>query len=230
MQKRDCALHIWVYNFRNEQIYFNFKILTATTMITSLIPQQIVAFGERTLKSKSDRLWVTGKTKRSMDLIAGTALLAVTAPVQLLAMAALKTFSGRCLKTEKKTGQGCRVFTQFELDVDALSPRMLGLKLFLMRWGITELPQLVNVIRGEMSLVGPEAAPCNEGERYRYEIPNYGARNFARPGMTGAAQQAGWGGRRDIRKRAANDARYVSKATVKDDLRLLKSAVLPKRA
>ena len=199
-------------------------------MITSLIPQQIVAFGERTLKATSGKLWATGKAKRSMDLIVGAALLAATAPVQLLAIAALKTLSGRCLKSEKKTGQGCRPFEQYELDLDGLGPQMLGLKLFLMRWGITAWPQLVNVVRGEMSLVGPEAVPCNEGERYRYEIPNYGARNFVRPGMTGAAQQAGLGGRRDIRKRAAHDARYVGKATLKDDLRLLKSAVFPKRA
>jgi lipopolysaccharide/colanic/teichoic acid biosynthesis glycosyltransferase len=72
--------------------------------------------------------------------------------------------------------------------------------------------------------------PCKQGERYRYEIPHYGVRNFARPGMTGAAQQAGWGGSRNIRKRAVSDARYVSTSSIKNDVRLLKASLLPKRS
>lgn len=198
-------------------------------MFTNLLSLQILTFGDRTLQSRSTTLWVSCKSKRCFDVIASTMSLCLSAPVLLLTMAALKLLTGRCLKRTELTGRGCRAFSQFNLDIDGLDERHLHLKLFLMRWGITELPQLFNVFRGEMSMVGPEAVPCNEGERYRYEIPHYGARNFARPGMTGAAQQAGWGGKRNIRKRTAADMRYVKTSGLKDDLRLIKATLLPKR-
>ena len=199
-------------------------------MILSLIPQQIVAFGERTLEARKSSLWITSRSKRCMDVVVSVMVACFTAPVLLAAVAAVRVSSGRVFTRESKAGQGGKTFSQYTLNVHGLSPRLLGLRLFLLRWGIDRLPQIWNVLRGDMSLVGPEAAAPGDMERFRYEIPHYGARNFAKPGLTGVAQQAGWGGRRDIRKRSAMDARYVNQSSFAGDISVLKAALLPKRA
>lgn len=199
-------------------------------MILSLIPQQMVAFGERTLRSRQETLWVRSHWKRCMDAVLASGLLLATAPLLLAVMLVLKLAGGRALAGELKAGQGCRAFTEFSLDLSGLGNRWSGLKSFLMRWGIDGLPRLWNVWRGDMSLVGPEAAGTRDMERYRYEIPGYGVRHLARPGLTGPAVQAGWVGKQNVRKRAVLDARYVDRACLGGDLKILARALLARRA
>jgi lipopolysaccharide/colanic/teichoic acid biosynthesis glycosyltransferase len=107
-------------------------------------------------------------------------------------------------------------------------PRVTPLGRFLRRTSIDELPQLWNVLRGEMSLVGPRAHPIGMfggGVAYEELCPLYPVRHIVRPGMTGLAQISGFrGDTRDphaARMRLALDLSYVDGIGVLEDLRIL---------
>lgn len=151
--------------------------------------------------------------KRGFDLVIGLTLLIVTLPVTLLAAVAIKLDSrGPVIFRQQRVGRGGREFTCYKFrsmcaNAEQLKPALAGLNevdgpLFKMRsdpritrigrilrrWSIDELPQLINVVKGDMSLVGPrpalpeEVAQYSDYERCRLQIV---------PGMTGLQQISG---------------------------------------
>ena len=87
-----------------------------------------------------------------------------------------------------------------------------------------ELPQLLNVLRGEMSLVGPRPHAIEHDERYAAEIEGYCRRFQVRPGITGLAQINGSRGGGDVfemRRRLVLDRRYIEEWSLLSDLRIL---------
>ena len=96
---------------------------------------------------------------------------------------------------------------------------------FIRKWSIDELPQLFNVLMGEMSLVGPRPHATNHNEYYRKLIPGYMQRYSVKPGMTGLAQVEGWRGDikdlRDMRKRVNADLRYHENWSIYLDIKIL---------
>ena len=104
-------------------------------------------------------------------------------------------------------------------------PRVTLIGRFIRKCSIDELPQLINVIKGDMSLVGPRPHPLPLDEAYASRIPHYSARFIARPGLTGWAQVNGARGETptiDHMERRVNlDVHYVSKASLAMDLVVL---------
>jgi lipopolysaccharide/colanic/teichoic acid biosynthesis glycosyltransferase len=99
---------------------------------------------------------------------------------------------------------------------------------FLRRWSLDELPQLCNVLRGDMSLVGPRPhAPgtCAGGKPFEMVTPRYHARHRVRPGMTGLAQIRGLRGETEteekLLRRVAADLEYIEKWSFRLDLTIL---------
>jgi lipopolysaccharide/colanic/teichoic acid biosynthesis glycosyltransferase len=96
---------------------------------------------------------------------------------------------------------------------------------FLRRSSLDELPQLINVIRGELSLVGPRAHPLTLNDTYGTLIENYGTRHKIKPGITGWAQVMGFRGEtRDpelMRERIRHDLWYIDNWSPLLDLRIL---------
>ena len=91
----------------------------------------------------------------------------------------------------------------------------------LRRTSLDELPQLLNVLRGEMALVGPRPERPEFVERFADEVPGYAERHQMRPGMTGLAQVRGLRGKTSIVERAAADAEYIRDWSLMLDVKVL---------
>jgi exopolysaccharide production protein ExoY len=184
--------------------------------------------------------------KRTLDLLGAGGLLVFTLPLVLLASLLVWLQDGQNpLFCQKRIGRGGRRFKVFKLRTmvpDAQSklldlldtypsfreewtatqklaqdPRITALGWFLRRSSIDELPQLLNVLRGEMSLVGPRPIVQSEIERYGRAYPTYCS---VMPGLTGAWQVHG---RSDTSyaERVAIDVAYANRWSVKGDIGIL---------
>lgn len=100
-------------------------------------------------------------------------------------------------------------------------PRITRVGAFLRRTSLDELPQLFNVLLGDMSLVGPRPERPQFVEKFREEIPRYMIKHQVRPGMTGWAQINGYRGDTSIRKRIEYDIYYIENWSMALDIKIL---------
>ena len=142
------------------------------------------------------------QVQRFLDVIAATALLVLTSPLLVLAaISILLTEGWPILYRQTRLGRFGRAFTVYKLrtmrrGAEADGPqfsndkdeRVLAVGRLLRRWRIDELPQLFNVLRGQMSLVGPRPERPELAAQLEKEIPFYAFRYSVRPGLTGWAQ------------------------------------------
>ncbi len=174
--------------------------------------------------------------KRAMDLVLGTAALIVLAPLMTaLAVAVKCTSRGPVFYRQIRMGLRGRPFRMIKfrsMPVDAEraagpvwatrdDPRSTRLGRFMRRWSLDELPQLFNVLRGHMSLVGPRPERRVFVERFRKQIPDYSQRHRVKAGMTGWAQVHGWRGDTSLRHRIQCDLYYISHWSFWLDLKIL---------
>lgn len=174
--------------------------------------------------------------KRTMDLVVGTAALLVLSPLMLaLAVAVRRSGPGPILYRQRRMSLGGRPFTMLKfrsMQVDAESrtgavwstrndDRCTPLGRFMRRWSLDELPQLFNVLAGDMSLVGPRPERDVFVERFRRELPTYYQRQRVKCGMTGWAQVHGWRGNTSLRKRLEYDLHYIANWSLRLDLQIL---------
>jgi sugar transferase (PEP-CTERM system associated) len=150
------------------------------------------------------RQGLVGNTvKRVFDLTASAALLVLTLPIMLIVALCIYLESGLpVLYRQRRVGQGGRVFTLFKfrsMRVDAESSgtpywaspddeRNTRVGRFIRKWRLDELPQILNVLRGEMSFVGPRPERPYFVDQLVKQIPYYSLRHSAKPGITGWAQ------------------------------------------
>ena len=174
--------------------------------------------------------------KQGLDL-AGSALglMVLSLPMLLIALA-VRLASGRpVLYRQVRTSLGGKPFVMIkfrtmsvgaETDTGPIwvtedNPRITRVGRFLRRTGLDELPQLVNVLRGDMSLVGPRPERPEFVARFRKQIPRYMLRYHVKAGLTGWAQVHGLRGRTSIRKRLQYDTHYLCNWSFGLDLRIL---------
>ena len=174
--------------------------------------------------------------KRALDLGLGTVALMVAAPVMLGVAAAIRfTSKGPVLYRQERMGLDGRRFRMLkfrtmQVDAEAATgpvwarpddPRRTTLGGFLRRWSFDELPQLINVLRGEMSLVGPRPERPSFVDEFRRRVPGYMLRHKVKAGITGWAQINGWRGNTSIEKRIEYDLYYIERWSLAFDLKIL---------
>jgi exopolysaccharide biosynthesis polyprenyl glycosylphosphotransferase len=100
-------------------------------------------------------------------------------------------------------------------------PRRLRIGRFIRKYNIDELPQLLNVLKGEMSLVGPRPERPELIESFKFDVPHYNARHNVKAGMTGWAQVKGLRGNTDLAERIRCDLFYLENWSLRLDLQIL---------
>ena len=180
-----------------------------------------------------------GVLKTIEDYVLGAILLAMVSPLLLLIAAAIKiTDRGPILFAQRRHGFNHSVFPIYKFrtmtvaeDSDDIvqakqnDPRITRLGGFLRRYSLDELPQLLNVMRGEMSLVGPRPHALAHNHQYAQLIENYSGRHKVKPGITGWAQVNGYRGRTSenelMKERVNYDLSYIDNWSLWFDLKIL---------
>ena len=101
------------------------------------------------------------------------------------------------------------------------NPRVTPIGKFMRHTSIDELPQLFNILKGNMSLVGPRPERPFFVEKFREEIPRYMVKHQVRPGLTGWAQVNGYRGDTSIRKRIEYDLYYIENWSIGLDIKII---------
>ena len=174
--------------------------------------------------------------KRTMDIVGSIVGIIVTSPLMLLMCLIIKlTSPGPLIFKQERVGLHNRPFKMYKfrsMEVQTEreeqkgwtvknDPRVTGIGRFMRKTSIDELPQLFNVLKGDMSLVGPRPERPQFVEKFREEIPRYMVKHQVRPGMTGWAQINGYRGDTSIRKRIEYDLYYIENWTVGLDFKIL---------
>jgi Undecaprenyl-phosphate glucose phosphotransferase len=179
--------------------------------------------------------------KRAIDVaISASALLVLAIPLAIIAAAVKLTSKGSVLFSQERMGLDGKSFTIVKFrsmhdDAErntgpvwavADDPRVTWLGRFLRRSNLDELPQLWNVLRGDMSLVGPRPERPHFVEQFKHKIPQYMLRHKVKAGLTGWAQVNGWRGNTPLEKRIEYDLYYIENWSVRLDLKIMWLTVL----
>jgi len=179
--------------------------------------------------------------KRGFDIAFSTAVLILAAPVMAVIAAAVKfTSSGPVFFVQDRVGFKGNLFKMYKFRTMRMSTKVEGdtrwtskddsrrtrLGAFLRRTSLDELPQFFNVMKGDMSVVGPRPERPHFVEKFGVEIPRYHARHYLKVGITGWAQVNGWRGDTSIEKRIEHDLYYLRNWSLLFDLRIVIRTVL----
>lgn len=175
-------------------------------------------------------------TKRAVDLIGATVAIILFSPVMLLTVLVVAlTEEGSVIYRQERVGLHNQVFYMYKFRSMIMQdeekekaewstrndPRITPVGKLIRRTSIDELPQLFNVLKGEMSLVGPRPERPQFVQKFRDEIPRYMVKHQVRPGMTGWAQINGYRGNTSIEKRIEYDLYYIENWTMVFDMKIL---------
>jgi exopolysaccharide biosynthesis polyprenyl glycosylphosphotransferase len=174
--------------------------------------------------------------KQLLDLVGGLVGTILSAPlIAVFAFLVYRESPGPVIYRQLRLGQHGRPFWIYKirsmrLDAEsdgrvgwstARDPRRLRIGGFMRRWNIDELPQFWNVLKGDMSLVGPRPERPELIDRFKEEISHYNARHNIKPGITGWAQVNGFRGDTDLNERIRCDLFYIENWSPLLDLQIM---------
>ncbi|MGN0649087.1 MAG: undecaprenyl-phosphate glucose phosphotransferase [Oscillospiraceae bacterium] len=160
--------------------------------------------------------------KRATDIIGSLVLIILTSPIMLVSAIIIKaTMGGKVIFKQERVGLNKKLFTMYKLKSmrdsgeentawsKETDPRRTKFGAFIRKFSIDELPQLFNVLKGDMSLVGPRPEIPYYVDSFKHTIPLYMIKHQVKPGMTGLAQINGYRGDTSIEKRIEYDIQYI---------------------
>ncbi len=174
--------------------------------------------------------------KRVLDVGVSLAVLLLLSPLcVLIALLVKLTSRGPALFVQERVGLNGKKFKMLKFRTMSHSslgdasggwtqpddPRVTPLGRWLRRSNLDELPQFLNVLKGDMSIVGPRPERPAFIERFRLEIPEYKLRHYVKSGITGWAQVNGWRGDTSIPHRIAHDLYYIQNWALGLDIKIL---------
>ncbi len=179
--------------------------------------------------------------KRTEDLLLGSLLLLIASPLMLAIALGVKLESrGPALFRQRRIGWSGREFVIYKFrsmrehaiaqpgrleQATRDDPRITRFGRFLRRTSLDELPQLINVLQGRMSLVGPRPHAVEHHQLYIDQVPSYASRHMVKPGITGYAQISGYRGETDtpekMRRRVEYDMLYIQHWSLALDIKIL---------
>lgn len=180
--------------------------------------------------------WLNMMLKRIVDIIgASVALIIFSIPMLVISCIIKATSPGPLIFSQIRVGMHNKKFKMYKFrsmceqtessEKKAWTvkddPRVTPIGRFIRKTSIDELPQLINVLKGEMSLVGPRPERPYFVEQFKEEIPRYMIKHQVRPGLTGWAQVNGYRGDTSIQKRIDCDLYYIENWTLGLDFKIL---------
>lgn len=177
--------------------------------------------------------WIS---KRAVDVIGSALGIIISSPIMLIAALLVRfTSRGPVIFKQERVGLHNKTFKMYKFRTMEMQkpsaeqkawtvkddPRVTKVGKFLRRTSIDELPQLFNILIGEMSLVGPRPERPQFVDKFKEEIPRYMVKHQVRPGLTGWAQINGYRGDTSIRKRVEYDLFYIENWTMTMDFKIL---------
>ena len=194
------------------------------------------------------RVWGAGKSeidtniKRSFDIVFSFVTLLMLIPIFLIIGILIKsTSSGPIFFTQRRGGLNGREFKMIKfrsmyffdnnkeenriVQASKEDQRVTNIGKLMRKWSIDELPQLINVLKGEMTIVGPRPHAVQHDEKYSKLINGYKQRHSVKPGMTGLAQVRGFRGETrtisEMRNRVFSDLMYQRSWSLKNDIAII---------
>ena len=174
--------------------------------------------------------------KRALDIVLAFAGILILGPLLLVIGAVIKVTSlGPVFYKQKRMGLDGEIFEMLKfrsMVVDAEKetgsvwaksddPRRTPIGKILRETSLDELPQLFNILKGEMSLVGPRPERPELIDQFKHKIPKYMLRHKIKAGLTGWAQVNGWRGNTSLEKRIEYDLYYIENWSISFDIRIL---------
>ncbi len=174
--------------------------------------------------------------KRAMDIVGSLFGIILTSPIMILSAILVKLSSpGPIIFKQERVGLHNKPFYMYKFRSMELQsskeekkawtvkndPRVTSVGKILRRTSLDELPQLFNILKGDMSLVGPRPERPLFVEKFKEEIPRYMVKHQVRPGLTGWAQVNGLRGDTSIRKRIEYDIYYIENWTLGFDIKII---------
>ncbi len=174
--------------------------------------------------------------KRAMDIVGSLFGIIISSPLLLIIALAVKLSSpGPIIFKQERVGLHNESFYMYKFRSMEIQkqddekkawtvkndPRVTNIGKLLRRTSLDELPQLFNILKGDMSLVGPRPERPLFVEKFKEEIPRYMIKHQVRPGLTGWAQVNGYRGDTSIRKRIEYDLYYIENWTLGFDIKII---------
>ena len=174
--------------------------------------------------------------KRLFDIIFSLLAIVLVSPIMLATVIAIKlTSPGPILFKQERIGLHNKPFEMYKFRSMVVQktenekkgwttqndPRVTNVGRFIRKFSIDELPQFFNILKGDMSVVGPRPERPQFVDKFREEIPRYMVKHQVRPGLTGWAQISGYRGDTSIKRRIEHDIYYIENWTLWFDIKIV---------